>query len=390
MGIFRKLFDKPPTPEAFAKLAAEAMRSCGFPESRYEPETFCMRISSSEFYNLENVYQQYLSLPKNERAALLTRWFTTMRNNRIPDTFDEVRDSLLTMVRLRSESINAHRASGGKMPDFLTRPFSDDLSLTLVLDTPTSVLRITRMHLEKWGVDEEIAYATGMHNLRLKSADVWLKAVPGVYVSGWRDNFDASRAIFADLVRRAPIDGEPVIMLPNRDHLLIASSRDETAIQAMTGLSIGLYDKQNYSLSIQPLVLRDGAWVPYELTGKLQQEIRRRVLQELAGAYESQGKVLERNGEDVFYASLMVFSENGTDEVHSLATWGLGVHALLPKAESIVFMKTKETMARVEWNAAMKIIGELHEEPGMWPPRYRVSTFPSDEQFAALEAVAIA
>ena len=386
MGFLGKLFDKPPTKDAFARIAADQMVACGWPEPIYEPADFLLRIGTTqEICGLENAYRSYLQQPKGERAAFLERWFSGIRNMRQPQTFDEARDMLLPMVRQRGEWLNMKVPN----PETLLKPsrfFSEDLRLALALDRPTTVSVVNEANVTTWGVDEDALYEAALHNLRLKSADAWSQPFPGVFVSGWRDTFDATRAIFTDLIRRVPIEGEPVIMTPNRNHLFVASRRDETAVQRMVTAAAELFDAGDYSLSMQPLTLEDETCVPYTPTGPAANEVRKRVLSVLATTYANQKQRFESTTE-VFYATLMLATKTDTGETLSVGTWAKDVDTLLPRADRIAFVRAKGDVASVAWEEAESIVGPLVAEPGPWPPRYHVTMFPDDEQYAKLKAI---
>jgi hypothetical protein len=43
-------------------------------------------------------------------------------------------------------------------------------------------------------------------------------------------------------------------------------------------------------------------------------------------------------------------------------------------------------MARVDWDRAMRVMGSKMELLDMYPPRYRVTSFPTAEELAELKA----
>ena len=65
---------------------------------------------------------------------------------------------------------------------------------------------------------------------------------------------------------------------------------------------------------------------------------------------------------------------------------------MLPKADLVNFFVQKdedddgEIVATAEWDRVVEVAGELMVPQGMYPERYRVAGFPTDEQLAALQS----
>ena len=390
MSIFGKLFGKAPTREEFVKIAARAMNDCGWPDVVYDKESNSLRLPGGQLYGLHNLYGNYVATKPRDRAQMLRNWFAALRSQYVPESFDEARGNLMLMLRHRSERLQALMHTKIPDEDFLSRPFSEDLELAIVLDRPEAVLRITRKHLATWGAADELVYEVATHNLRLKSADAWAAVAPGVFLSQWHDVFDATRVIFSDLIHRVPAEGNRVVMIPDRSNVLVAGERDPAAVVKMIELALSLYDQDKYQLSAQPLILRDGEWVPYPVPDSLAYQVRSRTLGALAERYNIQKQLLEKSPrEDIFVASLLVAGSQEKRDVFSIGTWATGVRTLLPKADVIMFGDAVENMFRVRWDDVVRVIGALPQEPDLWPVRYRAETYPTEEQIAALRQYAV-
>jgi hypothetical protein len=382
MKFISRLFNKAPSRDAFAKRALAAMRRLGEPNPVYDSAAFKVTTPGGATYDLGNVFRLYADAPASEREGLIEHWLTSLRFTGTPDTFDDVREMLLPMVRARAEALLfGGREPGAPVP--VERPFSEDLVLAVVIDWPTSVKRVRDVDLAQWNIDEETAYRTALHNLRLKSADAWQRVAPGVYVADWHDAFDVTRSVFPDLVRRAPIEGEPVIMTPNRDCLLVAGARDPDALRAMVSLAIEEYDDRAYALTMQPLALRGDTWEPFDVGGEAMRQVRRRLLGSRAEDYQLQANTFAGGGE-FFYAPLQHDVREGRDEFATTAAWPHDKPAMLPKADTIAVWRNADECARVAWDDVARIVGGLEPEPDLWPPRYRVAGPPTDAQYAAL------
>ena len=67
-----------------------------------------------------------------------------------------------------------------------------------------------------------------------------------------------------------------------------------------------------------------------------------------------------------------------------LGMGGMGVDMLLPKAETVAFMQDGQDPVIAHWDDVLDVAGDLMEQLDMYPLRFRVRSFPSEEQLAAL------
>ena len=54
---------------------------------------------------------------------------------------------------------------------------------------------------------------------------------PGRFRSTWQDNLDGSRMLLPGVLQRLPLPGDPVVVLPNRDTLLVVGSEDPAGLR---------------------------------------------------------------------------------------------------------------------------------------------------------------
>lgn len=166
-----------------------------------------------------------------------------------------------------------------------------------------------------------------MDNLRDRSAGNFMPfdGVPGLVRSNWNDGYDRSRILLPDLICRGVGSGNPVIMIPTRETLLLA--RDH-----------------------QPAALRDGV--------------------------------------DIFFASFGTMQKDG--QIQSFCSWTDEVDAMLPRTDVVALARNgpdeQFDMVLVDWQTLSARHGDLLLELPDFPPRYRVSAFPT-ELFEELLAV---
>ena len=71
-------------------------------------------------------------------------------------------------------------------------------------------------------------------------------------------------------------------------------------------------------------------------------------------------------------------------KVFSYATWTDTTNSLLPKTDTLVLGRLGSEPQMVEWEKVVEVVGDLMEAVDIYPPRFRVRGFPSDEQLAAM------
>ena len=109
----------------------------------------------------------------------------------------------------------------------------------------------------------------------------------------------------------------------------------------------------------------------------------------LASDYADQKSLLEamheKEGTDIFVAGLMVFQSNDTGRIASTCVWTEDVDTLLPQADRVQFYKGDPdgdggVVASGSWERVMEIVSGMMEPTDLYPPRWRVQTFPSVHQ----------
>ena len=386
MSFFKRIIDKPTKPDEFARLASEAMRRCGWAEPAYDAAAFSLRVNDHEIYSLSNVFDTYTNASSAERPNLLDRWFEGLRDQRVPDTFEEARPSLMLMLRQRREplttSVKLNLATPARM---LGRPLSDDLDIAVAYDRPSALTRLAPESLQTWAVDEDTVVAAAEANLRKKSAPSWKRDAPGVATSAWSDSFDAARLLLADVVATAPIDGEKVVMVPDRDRLYVASANDVDGLSRMATLALAAYDENRYPLSAGAFVVREGIWRSFEMPEAVRYDIQKRRVAVLQDAYGAQKTLLDRSSpDDIFVATFQAYASDQQRQIFSASTWTIGVPTLLPKTDQLMLVRAEKDVVRVHWDDAMRIAGERIQVSDGWPQRYVVRTFPSDAELSLL------
>jgi hypothetical protein len=99
-------------------------------------------------------------------------------------------------------------------------------------------------------------------------------------------------------------------------------------------------------------------------------------------------KLYEQKGKDLFVADYTLNQrERGGYESYSV--WSKTVPTLLPKTDLIAFFdptkpESQRTLGLAKWEDVMRVAGDLFLDTQMFPARFYVSKFPSDEQLASI------
>ena len=196
------------------------------------------RVTRRIEVNLGNTFREYLDAPKAGRGKVLARFVRSWVEGRkaLPEEFEDAAHDLLPAVRSRSlfEFLRLQiQAQGGKDLDWPHRVVADHYGAGLVYDLPNSMSQVQGHQLTAWGVGFDEAMGVALENLGQISGQGLGPIAPGVWRSPWRDNYDASRLLLTDLIEGYQVDGDPVVMVPNRDTLLLTGSTDEAGLAVM-------------------------------------------------------------------------------------------------------------------------------------------------------------
>ncbi|HEV2087041.1 MAG TPA: hypothetical protein VGR21_01895, partial [Cryptosporangiaceae bacterium] len=191
---------------------------------------------------------------------------------------------------------------------------------------------------------------------------------------------------------------EFVVLAKSRDSLRLVTTDDPDLLCAELEACLEEYQDEPRQLSPVPYQVRDGtlaAWDPprdhpcrpivdlaqYVLAGT-EYRHQQNVLQEL----------FENTGENVFVATYSLV-ESDDQSAWSFSVWERSVTAALhPRTDFVVVgdLSTGEHI-RVSWADLLDVTGDAFaQEPGYYPPLWRVNGALSDATLAALRRVAVA
>jgi hypothetical protein len=266
-----------------------------------------------------------------------------------------------------------------------------DLGVALIAGGTTPGSAITGAQLRASGLEAEAALAHALDNLKAISASAFESVKPGVFASRWGDGHDAARLLLPDLVAALPVTGDPVVMAPTRDRLLVAGADDPDALAALADAAAEALSKTEQPLSAQALRLRDGTWVDFSGDGEQFAPFLDLMRGQWTRDYAEQKQLLDQlhtqNGEEVVVASYAPMQNRSTGKPFCLTFWVDGFVNLLPRADSIVLKSATEVIV-APWRAMTGVVGHRLAPTDHYPIRYRAEAFPSATELEQLRAVA--
>lgn len=329
MGMFDRLLGKP-SKDQFARLMLDAIRRAGEKaDIRYDQNQFRLATSGEEtgMLNLDNAYREYCDAPKDKKPDVVRRfvrcWFS--RGKGVPEEFEDARPDLLPVIRSRSFfeflGLRLEPEDRPKL-DWPYRVVGEHFGLGIAYDLPEAMQMISQHPLDDWKASFEEALQVAMDNLAAISQEEFTCPARGVWASPWRDNYDASRLMLLDVIRRHEVKGNFIAMVPNRDTLLLTGSQDERGLARMADLAErALTNPRPLAGIALHLVGQD--WQPFLPPAGHPQHHRFKMLwiQSVGQDYTEQKELLEKffeeSGEDVFVGSFTAMQNKETGRVQS-------------------------------------------------------------------------
>ena len=364
----------------------------------YNSRDFSLRFKDSRdcatTFNLHNVFRDYQKASPANRTGVLDKYIMAFVS---PADLSDRETALLNLMPVIRDGATFEfarlmgRLAGGDKAYKLapSKPFFDRMVISLVVDSEHATTSVSQEKLDEWGIDFEAALKLAMDNLRERTEPNFRVSSHGVLMSAWNDVFDASRLLLTDMLYRLPIQGDPVVAIPSRDHLLVTGSGNDKGIAELADIAVEVLETNTRPLGYQLFRLKDGQWSAFDENLPASERIRQARYRGTMGVYEDQKKLLdqihEKENVDIFVASYRVFKNDKLGGFISSVQWTRGVDALLPRADYVWFYCTAvKQIVSVPWNVVAEVLGGLDCEPHLLPERYRVSGFPSDDQMTRL------
>lgn len=399
MGLFN-LFGKP-SHGKFARLMTKALLSEGYEKSiEYDEDTFSLILDKQSRLFLGNVYSEYVDSHYSERKFILNKYaIATITLNQapvIPQSFEEGKSHLLP--RIRNNAYYQYndmmmRADGINRLPFLYKPFTHHLCVELCYDMKHSTCAIAEEHLSKWGIGFNDVFMIAKDNMWSISNEDFNEVHPGVYLSPWQDAHDASRMILHDLIWQYKVKGDPVITVPDRDHLLLTGSEDLQGLEALAALTKEVIQNTNRHITGQAYRLEGTTWKPFMPGADHPAYAGLREVRSLSRYkyYDNQKAAMEKLQPEEFgehfVASILYCQDKNSQSEFTLCAWS-DAPTLLPRTDRIALSNPDAEVEGlvVNWEDAEKIVGHLMKQrKDLIPTRYEVNELPSTAQMQQLK-----
>src|SRR5262245_13582423 len=398
MGLL-DFFFPPLTPDKFAEMFIREMRRAGAKDDLvYDRELHRIvrgKAKDSSWIGLTNFYKEYLSLPRaRRRQHLVSRArMHVSKFDDLPDSFEEARSHLrpklwvraaLEKLRLQVE-VDGGDASKIDIPEY---EVGSHLTASVAYDLPEQIASVSREQLEKWGISYYEALEIARENLE-EQQFTFAQIGQGCYVSSNGDSYDSSRLLLPNLIERFKVKGDLIAMVPNRDNLLVAGSDDEQSLTIMLELATKALEDPRPMVPV-PVRLDGDAWVDWlpppehPLAPRFQELARRFLYEEYSDQLGLLNKLHEQKAIDLFIASYSAVKKDD-GSVFTYAVWSQDCHALLPKAEWLMFFRGENDIPAVaSWEEGEQVVGHLVQPTAHYPPRVEVSDFPTETELATV------
>ncbi|WP_434384397.1 hypothetical protein [Melittangium boletus] len=386
--------------DAFAQQALTALRDAGEQrEIRYDSEHFLLELGTAEDARtlpLSDFFDEYLDASTPEQRTDVLRRLAHVRfSPSVPESFSMARPKLMPVVRGRAFFEKMWLLMGRDSPQQAPASFKavgGHLAVGLALDSVDTLRYLGPEELGRWGVSFSQALAIAEDNLRQRSAGPLESLAPGTCQSPWNDTYGASRLVLDEVVRRCPVKGAPVVMVPHRDLLLITGAEDEDGLRLVGARALKAILTPR-GVDGRALRRTPQGWVPFmpERLSEAWADFRKLELFTQARDYDEQLQQLEkhytRTGEARFVATFTPYQDERGRSL-SYAVWQKGLTTLLPRTEVIFFMDPSRgqgdrPVGIARWEDVVgRDNGLLEPVPGLYPERYLTRDFPTDAQLA--------
>ena len=265
----KKQKPKPLNKDDFAKLMMDRIRQTGEKgKIVYDSKEFSLRGEGKTYAAmfLTNAYTEYCAAPLADRSRVVRHyvrnWFGASKE--MPEDFEDVKPDLLPVVRSRAHfEINNLEVADGIPLNWPYEVLGEHFGVGIVYDLPEAMRSISQGSLDAWGVTFYEALEAAMENLlTLDAKFIGPGHGEGVYLSATGDNYDASRLLIKDAIRRFRVKGDHIAMIPNRENLIVVGSEDVEGLAGMVKLAAKAM-KEPRPISGIALRLDGDEWTPW-------------------------------------------------------------------------------------------------------------------------------
>ncbi|MFO0599175.1 MAG: hypothetical protein U0228_27960 [Myxococcaceae bacterium] len=373
----------------FAADVIAQLKEDGHEGYRLDAKRFALVNDDGAVLQLGNLYDEYAALPEAKKDDYIRQAAQSLLPAEVPAGWSEAKSQVLTTVRERI-FVELIGIQTGKTDQLVFKPLADDLVQVAVFDGANNMQFVTKKNLEDWGIDPDELFLEGKKNLVARSQKAFANPSPGVWESQWADNHDIARALLFDTIRKLKVKGDPVVFLPQRDHLVITGSDDDAGLDAVADL-LDTYLALPRANGGRGWRLTKSGLEPFvpEPDTHLAELRQKAVAQDANDQKKALDAKFEKDGTDIFVGTTL-FTEDDDGKPLTYAVWTKGADTLMPKADFVVFVdidrpENQRVIAAGKWDDVFKLVGQkMKPDTSYWPLRYRLKTFPDAKAIKAI------
>ena len=381
-----------PSRDEFARDLMRYAARRGAPGWTYDPaEAVLFHAGQNRKFYVNNSWLEYRGARRAARPLLIEKYMSLMLDDapEVPQLWDFAAKSLYCCLRSRYQLLTTEIESRGAAPPFvrpLTMPWIADLEIVLMYDFGPYLAQVLPSTAEVWGQRREALFARAQANLTALPRPRWEPVGDGVFKIVSDVSYEESFVLVDAVVAALDVQGDPVVVVPNRGILLATGSDMPAGLARLLAEARRSLQERPWPMSAALLRRVAGRWERFAAGPALASGVRAFELLSLAGTYSDQQealqKHLEKKGVDVYVAKFSVMNaRDGSNNVHSWCVWSEGVPSLLPQTDVVILRRNDESQEPVivPWAAVERLCGPYMRRTEDEPPRFGVDAFPAAE-----------
>jgi hypothetical protein len=325
--------------------------------------------------------------------------------SQVPRSIDAAKSALMpklsppaVVLNLRMLYINEKKGD----PWYAAEPFTEGLLLTVVCETNGHTYPVTQHDLDRWKVSLAEVRAIAERNLRARTRPDFccttliegraMDLLAGTYGSSDTDRYNATRIILTDVIRKYPVNGDYVALIPQDGVLTFFGSEHGLGrmmkATRMASLLKDFLSNARFMVSPVPLRLVGDRWIAEEYAATdfdLPQLSKFYTM----GMYAMQGAALQQLHENAGVATKIQQlggHQDATGKIGYFTTeWHDEGPVLLPAVSHIEFKGKDSALCAAastpsNWEKVLKVAGHRLTRLDLYPIRYLAQGFPSIEE----------
>ncbi len=152
----------------------------------------------------------------------------------------------------------------------IAEPFVGDLTTLYVIDRPDTILNLSPTDRERLGLAGDALHTTAIANLRAATTDFTMAPIegrnPNILHMNIGDSYEAARLLIVDRWAEiaARVQGDLVVSVPSRDHVLATGSASAVDVMALRVLTTEVYQTEHHALSAMLFKWSPSGWTVYQ------------------------------------------------------------------------------------------------------------------------------